>query len=68
MRFKKPSEYPTTSQPTPELAAKIIPPEVPKPTVWECVVCSDRAVLLHKGTAYCRPCYQKRNYEGTLIN
>lgn len=66
-KFRKPTEYPVVSQPPmPAVAEKIIPIEVQK-TEWECIGCADRAVLLHRGTGYCRRCYDKRNYEGTLI-
>jgi len=67
-KFKRPNEYPAVSQqPTTAMTEKLIPLEAPKITEWECVGCADRAVLLHRGTGYCRKCYDRRNYEGSLI-
>lgn len=67
-KFKRLSEYQAEGPPPmPSIAAKIIPIETPKSGEWECIGCADRAVLLHRGTAYCRGCYDKRNYDGTLI-
>ena len=34
----------------------------------ECVFGPHKADLLHKGTAYCRRCYDERNRLGQLIN
>lgn len=34
----------------------------------ECIYGSHKADLLHRGTAYCRACYDPRNLTGTLIN
>lgn len=66
-KFRKPIEYPAVTQTAaPDIAEKIIPIETPKPE-WECVGCADRAAILHRGTGYCRRCYDKRNYDGTLI-
>ncbi len=33
-----------------------------------CIGCDASATLIHRGTAYCRPCYDKRNYNNTLVN
>lgn len=67
-KFKRPNEYPAVGQPSaPIIAEKIIPIETPKSAEWECVGCADRAALLHRGTGYCRKCYDRRNYQGSLI-
>lgn len=34
---------------------------------WECFACVGKAVLLHRGTGYCRKCYDERNAQGKLI-
>ena len=34
----------------------------------ECVYGPHQAVLLHRGTAYCRTCYDERNRLGQLIS
>lgn len=34
----------------------------------ECVYGQHKAELLHKGTAYCRACYDKKNLTSELIN
>lgn len=64
MKFKKPGEYLLDKQAT-SVIEKI--GDAQTPAAWECIACDSRAVLLHRGTAYCRPCYDKRNYNGTLI-
>lgn len=67
-KFKRPNEYPAvTSTAAPDIVDKIVPTAAPKVAEWECVGCADRAVLLHRGTGYCRKCYDRRNYEGSLI-
>ena len=67
-KFKRPIEYFSTDQPKPAAVAEKIPPTQPgDANGWECIGCADKATLLHKGTAYCRRCYDKRNYEGSLI-
>lgn len=35
---------------------------------WDCMACKEKATVLHRGTAYCRRCYDQRNLLGTLIN
>ena len=35
---------------------------------FECIYGPHKADLLHRGTAYCRTCYDKRNPLGELIN
>jgi hypothetical protein len=65
-KFKRPNEYPEVKQ-GPSLIEKMAPQEQPKVGEWECIGCADKAVLLHRGTAYCRRCYDKRNYDGSLI-
>jgi len=67
-KFKKADEYFLTHQPKPAVVAEKIPPvESGKAPEWECIGCADKATLLHRGTAYCRRCYDKRNYDGSLI-
>lgn len=45
------------------------PVEVIKPIlILECIYGSHKAELLHRGTAYCRSCYDQRNPIGKLIN
>ena len=40
-----------------------------KETVFmECIYGDHPAKLLHRGTAYCRECYDKKNVVGELIN
>lgn len=39
-----------------------------KPVILlECIYGKHQANLLHKGTAYCRSCYDQRNLTGTLV-
>lgn len=43
--------------------------EVKKEIIFfECIYGNHKADLLHRGTAYCRPCYDERNPIGKLIN
>lgn len=47
------------------------PPRVGKTDpllAWDCLMCEEKATVLHRGTAYCRDCYDKRNYNNTLVN
>lgn len=64
-KFRKPTEYPAVSQSP--IVAERIPVDSPKPMVWECIGCPERAAVIHKGTGYCRACYERRNYEGKLV-
>lgn len=45
-------------------------PDIPEPKtiLLECIYGSHKADLLHRGTAYCRSCYDGKNLTGTLIN
>lgn len=45
-----------------------LPKLQPNFLAFECVFGPHKADLLHKGTAYCRTCYDIRNREGNLIN
>jgi hypothetical protein len=65
MKFKKPNEYGTD-----DLATLPIENVQPQKSVfwWTCIGCEAKATLLHRGTAYCRHCYDKRNYNNTLVN
>jgi hypothetical protein len=73
MKFKKSNEYdrpavsdaPKIEQGHPSAPASIQVQEVHQ---WECVACSAHAVVLHKGTGYCRAHYDARAYNGSLIN
>lgn len=76
MKFKKAIEY---AGPQPINADISMPPIKPGreiieaaplsvPLSWECIGCVGKAVVLHKGTAYCRRCYDDRNYHGKLID
>lgn len=48
---------------------EIIEPEQKKVLLLECIYSpSHKADLLHRGTAYCRSCYDDKNRIGTLIN
>lgn len=68
-KFKKPNEYPEVKQvPAPAFIGPVLPMEAPKPTAWECVGCDNVAVVLHRGTGYCRTCYDNRNLVGKLID
>lgn len=68
-KFKRQTEYPVVTTTAPEIVEKVIPGRIIETIKadWECLICSDRAVLLHRGTGYCRRCYDKRNYENSLI-
>ena len=39
----------------------------PVATEWQCVACSGRAILLHKGTTYCRECFDENSRLGRLV-
>lgn len=39
-----------------------------KKSELECIYGKHKAELLHRGTAYCRSCYDKRNLTAELIN
>lgn len=43
-------------------------PEVSLPTFFECLYGSHKADLLHRGTAYCRSCYDEKARTGKLID
>lgn len=66
-KFKRPAEYPAVSQAPIQNPIERVPVESPKPTAWECIGCPEGAAIIHKGTGYCRACYEKRNLVGTLI-
>ena len=41
----------------------------PEPKLWwECVFCMELARILHRGTAYCRKCYDIKNQYGKLVD
>lgn len=40
----------------------------PPPILLQCIYGNHDADLLHRGTAYCRSCYDSKNLTGTLIN
>ena len=44
--------------------------DMPKsPTITlECLYGKHQAEILHRGTAYCRSCYDKRNLTNELVN
>lgn len=68
MKFKRPIDYGVVGDtPTvPDPASK--PEAAPERTDFECVACPNKAAVMHKGTTYCRPCYDRRAYGGTLVN
>lgn len=39
-----------------------------EPILLECIYGSHKADVLHRGTAYCRACYDRKNPLGELIN
>lgn len=46
-----------------------IPKVQPSFLSFECVYSpTHTATILHRGTAYCRPCYDDKNVHGNLIN
>jgi hypothetical protein len=45
-----------------------LPKLQPNFLAFECVFGPHKADLLHRGTAYCRTCYDDRNVHGTLID
>ena len=45
-----------------------IPKVQPNFLMFECVYGPHKAVILHRGTAYCRRCYDERNQFGKLID
>lgn len=51
---------------------KLMPPIKPDPVPalterWQCVFCDEPAVLLHKGSSYCRTHYNAKAYAGELV-
>lgn len=50
----------------------IIRPDPPSPSPmnprWQCVFCDEPAVLMHKGSTYCRRDYNEKNIQGGLVN
>lgn len=73
MKFKKSVEYqPVSINPPPIVPA----PEPPKPAPETlsprmlglyCACCNNMADLFHRGTTYCRRCYDDRNRTGRLV-
>lgn len=63
MKFKKPTEYVPRAHEEPGLK-----PEDPMFFRYECVFCANYAALLHRGSSYCRRCYEEHNRLGRLIN
>lgn len=56
-------------RPVEKIMERVIEREEPKgPNVWGCVMGDHRADVLHKGTSYCRSCYDEKNRLGELIN
>jgi hypothetical protein len=48
---------------------KEIEREFPRPIAMECIYSAHHtATVLHKGTSYCRACYDDKNIHGMLIN
>ena len=45
---------------------EVIDPPQPAPR-WGCVMCSRGAELMHKGTTYCRSCFDEASRMGRLI-
>ena len=71
MKFRKPDNYAAPVQ----VAAPVAPRPEPVPLQiieqkhdWECVGCPGKASVIHRGTTYCKPCYEKRAYGGTLVD
>lgn len=59
--------YRPTQMPT--LLKEIPMPEPPKlVSGYECIFCNHAANVLHRGTAYCRACYDEKNPYGKLID
>jgi hypothetical protein len=67
--FRKASDYKgAVAQMVPVVAIENVQPKGSTFT-WDCVGCTDtKATVLHRGTAYCRACYDTRNYNNTLVN
>lgn len=73
-QFKKAQDYPGVA--VVQKVSEALEPK-PGPTIqvqevaqWECVNagCTDKAVVLHRGTSYCRKHYDSRAWSGELIN
>jgi hypothetical protein len=68
MKFQKRDAYPTAvAEMMPVAPIENVQPKGSTFT-WNCVSCEEKATLLHRGTGYCRPCYDRRNHNGTLVN
>jgi len=52
------------------VAEKVMPMPEPQKMVsgYECLYGKHPAELLHRGTAYCRTCYDDKNLHGNLID
>jgi hypothetical protein len=61
MKFQKAEAYPEVKKRETELPTL-------SPAWWDCITCDGKAGVLHKGTAYCRACYDRRNHSGTLVD
>lgn len=58
--------FPTPLQPFKK--PEVVEPQAKSAILVECIYGNHKADLLHRGTAYCRTCYDTRNLTGTLIN
>lgn len=63
MKFKKPSDYEraeTAGLPEERAHTAVV-------LALRCVFCMEHADILHKGSSYCRKCYDDKNYVNALI-
>ena len=54
-------------QPVPAIKLEDFKPK-PEGFYLQCLYGPHKADLLHRGTAYCRNCYDDRNRQGILVN